>query len=385
MYEGEGQCRKMTETQHSSAIIVRNAYKAYGYGNNKNTVLAGLNMTVPKGCIYGLLGSSGCGKTTLLSCIVGRKVLNSGDIWVFGERPCSKMARVPGPSVGYMPQDVALYQKFSVFETFQYFGKIFGKTISEVKEIGQMLVTFLQLPEMHNIVNNLSGGQQRRLSLAVALFNNPELLILDEPTVGVDAILRERIWDYLVNLTTKGNTTIIITTHYIDETRRANMIGLMRNGRLLAEESPTKLLTVCGTETLEDAFLKLSQSQQKGSYEFQIQNTEFIESKNEHKKRLPGAHREHMNALIWKNFLWMRRNVNIVIFLIWFPILNLVGFYYTIGQEPRSTPVAVVNHEFNGDFLSCPVTNRCDYEYLSCHYLKLLQSRDVYLVRIKKI
>jgi ABC-type multidrug transport system ATPase subunit len=292
------------------------------------------------------------------------------------------MAKVPGPSVGYMPQEVALFQKFSILETFQYFGKIFGKPKSEVREIGERMVSFLQLPDVNQTVNNLSGGQQRRLSLAVALFNNPELLILDEPTVGVDAILRESIWDHLVNLATTGNTTIIITTHYIDECRRANMIGLMRNGRLLAEEHPSQLLATCGTETLEDAFLKLSQSQEKGSYEFQVQKSEYVPQPNRHRKRLPSTHWHHMAALIWKNFLWMRRNLNTAMFLIWFPILNMVGFYYTIGQEPKNTPVSVVNYEFSDNFVNCPTSFGCEYVNLSCHYLRHLQDFDVRLVSV---
>jgi ABC-type multidrug transport system ATPase subunit len=113
-------------------------------------------------------------------------------------------------------------------------------------------------------VKNLSGGQQRRMSLAAAMIHDPELLILDEPTVGVDPVLRQVIWDYLVEITKFGRSTVIITTHYIDETRQAHTIGLMRGGKFLAEESPSDLLRKYQAESLEDVFLKLSVIQNMG-------------------------------------------------------------------------------------------------------------------------
>lgn len=113
-------------------------------------------------------------------------------------------------------------------------------------------------------MKNLSGGQQRRVSFAAALLADPELLILDEPTVGVDPVLRQSIWDHLVHITKGGNKTIIITTHYIEETRQAGIIGLMRSGKFLAEESPTKLMEMHRLDTLEDVFLKLSKRQNLG-------------------------------------------------------------------------------------------------------------------------
>lgn len=160
-----------------------------------------------------------------------------------------------------MPQEIALYAEFSIKETLMYFGWIFGMQTSEIMERLHFLLNFLDLPSQNRLVKNLSGGQQRRVSFAVALMHDPELLILDEPTVGVDPLLRQSIWNHLVHITKAGQKTVIITTHYIEEARQAHTIGLMRSGKLLAEESPQALLSMYGCQSLEDVFLKLSRKQ----------------------------------------------------------------------------------------------------------------------------
>lgn len=187
--------------------------------------------------------------------------MDSGEIWVLGGKPGTKGSGVPGKRVGYMPQEIALYAEFSIKETMMYFGWIFGMQTSEIMERLNFLLNFLDLPSQNRLVKNLSGGQQRRVSFAVALMHDPELLILDEPTVGVDPLLRQSIWNHLVHITKAGQKTVIITTHYIEEARQAHTIGLMRSGRLLAEESPQALLHMYGCQNLEEVFLKLSREQ----------------------------------------------------------------------------------------------------------------------------
>ncbi|XP_012140627.1 ABC transporter G family member 23 [Megachile rotundata] len=404
------------DSKRRQAVYVRRAFKKYGPKSNPNIILDGLNMTVPKGTIYGLLGASGCGKTTLLSCIVGRRRLNSGEIWVLGGKPGSKGSGVPGPRVGYMPQEIALYGEFSIRETFIYFGWCAGMSTPEVDEKVEFLVKFLQLPSENRLVKNLSGGQQRRVSFAAALVADPELLILDEPTVGVDPVLRQNIWDHLVHMTKDSNKTIIITTHYIEETRQAGIIGLMRGGKLLAEESPTKLMEMNNVDSLEDVFLKLSRRQNMGlrrrssilssvtgvppevdvdeemSGEFGdnvslssrrksivVEETLVPELPPEEKgpSKFQMLNGQHMKALIWKNFLWMWRNVGMMLFIIGLPVAEIILFCLSIGKDPMNLKIAIVNHELNNSMGPCIPTTGCDWHRLSCRYLKHLEETSV--------
>ncbi|XP_029034765.2 ABC transporter G family member 20-like [Osmia bicornis bicornis] len=407
------------DTKRKQAIYVRRAFKKYGPKSNPNVILDGLNMTVPKGTIYGLLGASGCGKTTLLSCIVGRRRLNSGEIWVLGGRPGSKGSGVPGPRVGYMPQEIALYGEFSIRETFIYFGWCAGMTTQQVDGKLEFLIKFLQLPSENRLVKNLSGGQQRRVSFAVALVADPELLILDEPTVGVDPVLRQSIWDHLVQVTKDGNKTIIITTHYIEETRQAGIIGLMRSGKLLAEESPARLMEMLNVDSLEAVFLKLSKRQNMGlrrrssilssvtgvppevdaddemSGEFgdnvslssrrrsvAVDDGNVPELPPEEKgpSKMQMIDPQHMKALVWKNFLWMWRNVGIMLFIIGLPVVQIILFCISIGKDPEGLNIAIVNHELNNSMDPCIPTEGCNWSLLSCRFLKHLEDRSIDLI-----
>lgn len=224
-----------------NAVEVRDVDLTYGFGIKTNVVLTGMNITVPEGGIYALIGPSGCGKTSILRCIMGFLKPDSGKIKVFGKKPAAPRSFVPGKDLGYMPQDVALNNGLTVHEMMRYFGKIFLLPPNEVEERIDRLIDILGIPEKNRYISTLSGGQRRRVSFACAVIHKPRLSILDEPTVGVDPLIREKIWEYLLEMTKEGKT-IILTTHYIEETRRADVIGFLRKGYLLAEEHPTKIL-----------------------------------------------------------------------------------------------------------------------------------------------
>ncbi|XP_055389229.1 ABC transporter G family member 23 isoform X2 [Condylostylus longicornis] len=327
------------------AVQVRHAFKSYGTKKNANHVLNNLNMTVAKGTIYGLLGASGCGKTTLLSCIVGRRRLDSGEISVLGGRPGTKGSGVPGKRVGYMPQEIALYGEFSIKETMMYFGWIFGMLSKEINERLQFLLNFLDLPSEKRLVKNLSGGQQRRVSFAVALMHDPELLILDEPTVGVDPLLRQSIWNHLVHITKAGQKTVIITTHYIEEARQAHTIGLMRSGHLLAEESPSVLLSIYKCTSLEEVFLKLSRAQNQKTDATEVNFSNNISSHTlsfGSKTDKPGTSED---GIVGLNFHQSKEVL----------INDANGSVYTLNQDPMALPPPVPKQKpTKSSFTDCP-------------------------------
>ena len=172
--------------ESTTAILVEDISVNYG------TVqcLANVSLKVKKGSIYALLGPSGCGKTTLLSCVLGRKKVSSGSILVNNRPPGDRTNGLPGPLVGYMPQDISLYMEFTVAETFNFFGRLQKMSSKMVGERQKEISELLELPEGKRRVQAMSGGQRRRLSFAVALLHSPKILILDEPTVGVDPLVR---------------------------------------------------------------------------------------------------------------------------------------------------------------------------------------------------
>lgn len=209
-------------------------------------------------CSYSLMGSSGCGKTTLISSLVGLCSFDSGTIKLFGVSPgkCQTLR------IGYMPQEAALINNFKVKEIIWFFGTIYGLHKRKIKERFKFLSALIELPDKEKLIEDCSGGEQRRISLALTMIHEPELLILDEATVGLDSLMRNTIWDYLIELAETKNVTILLSTHYIEEARRSHRVGFMRNGAMVAEESPQKILEICQTYDMEEAFLQFCQKQE---------------------------------------------------------------------------------------------------------------------------
>lgn len=235
-----------------------------GSSGQRVQILKSISLDVPMGCIFGLLGPSSCGKTTLLRCLVGLLKPTSGSISILGEFPegsgrrsRASRCQVPGPNVGYMPQDLALYEDFTIRQILLMFGLYMGMARDLIQSRIEFLTTFLDLPEIDRQIQTLSGGQKRRVSFAIACIHRPPLLIMDEPTVGVDPLLRKSIWTYLRRLAKEEQTAIIITTHYIEEAAQADRVALMRAGEILIQDTPANILSSNGCLTLEEAFLKI--------------------------------------------------------------------------------------------------------------------------------
>uniref|UniRef100_A0A8C2CUR9 ATP-binding cassette, sub-family H, member 1 n=1 Tax=Cyprinus carpio TaxID=7962 RepID=A0A8C2CUR9_CYPCA len=353
----------------SSAIHCQDVCRSYG----KLKVLNNLNLTVPQGQIYGLLGPSGCGKTTLLKCIVGTLKISHGHITVLGKPPAFPGHEVPGRMVGYMPQDIALYNEFTISNTLWFYGRIHGLSSKETEARMNFLIDFLDLPQKNSLVRNLSGGQRRRVSLGAALLQNPQLLILDEPTVGVDPVLRAKIWQHLVDIVRGGEVSVIITTHYIEEARQANTVGLMRNGQLLAEGPPDAVMKQHNAATLESAFLQLCEdSDQMGSKQspqgrpldsspspdsMGDESREPILRKSTPKDmckykadwKVRARHIipkwRNIAALMIKTMVRMKRMPGSLCFQFLLPVIQICLMCLCIGGDPKGIDVAVVNNE----------------------------------------
>ncbi|MGZ6833794.1 MAG: ABC transporter ATP-binding protein [Mycobacteriaceae bacterium] len=221
-------------------------------------VLRDVSFDVPAGTIYGLLGPSGCGKSTLMRAIVGVQRY-SGQLQVLGEPAGSAILR---GQIGYVSQAPSVYGDLTVVENLRYFASMVGAAASQV----HALVDDVGLSEQASqLVRELSGGQCARVSLAAALLGNPVLLVLDEPTVGVDPVLRRDLWAMFAELAA-GGTTLFISSHVMDEAQRCERLMLLRGGRVLvAGCSPAQLLTDTGADDVEGAFLRLVEQGETGA------------------------------------------------------------------------------------------------------------------------
>ncbi|MFF5794301.1 ABC transporter ATP-binding protein [Paeniglutamicibacter sp. NPDC012692] len=222
----------------------------------KNPVLHGLDLRIPRGEVVGLLGPSGCGKSTLLRSIVGTQVIAGGLVEVLGDEAGSAALR---HRVGYMTQDAAVYDDLPVAANLRYFARVIGADDAQV----QRVIERTDLGSVaRSMAGDLSGGQRSRLSLAIALLGAPELLVLDEPTVGLDPVLRVELWRLFAELAADG-ATLLVSSHVMDEATRCDSLVLMREGRIIAQDTPAGLLARTGTATAEDAFLALIRAGEK--------------------------------------------------------------------------------------------------------------------------
>ncbi len=237
------------------AVETRQLVKRFG----RFTAVDRLDLSIQRGETYGMLGPNGSGKTTAIKMLCGLLKPTSGEALVLGEKAGHRSVR---PRVGYMPQDIALYVDLTVHDNIRLYGEIYGMSRGDIEREEHELLSFVDLEEWRNAsISTLSGGMQHRVSLACSLLHRPEVLFLDEPTVGVDPELRASFWEYFEALRERG-VTVIITTHYMDEANNCSRIGLLRNGQLIAEGSPREVVESAGAANLEEAFLRLAQRRQ---------------------------------------------------------------------------------------------------------------------------
>jgi ABC-2 type transport system ATP-binding protein len=230
----------------AAAVAIRDLRVVRGH----RVVLPGLSTTVERGSVTGLLGPSGSGKSTLMRAIVGVQQVESGVVEVLGYPAGSAELR---PRVGYMTQALSVYRDLTVRENLRYFARLLRMPPARVDETIELVDLD---PLADQAVERLSGGEQARVSLASALLGSPDLLVLDEPTVGLDPLLRRSLWGLFRRLAAEG-TTLIVSSHVMDEASHCDTLLLLREGRLLTAETPGGLLARTAADDLESAFVAL--------------------------------------------------------------------------------------------------------------------------------
>ncbi len=213
-------------------------------------VLKGIGFTIEEGSVTGLLGPSGCGKSTLMRALVGVQQLTSGSVRAFGEEAGTKGLRT---RIGYVTQEASVYDDLTVSENLTFFAKVLGVSGDQVDQS-------IEAVDLGNhadqVVGRLSGGQRSRASLAVALLGNPDLLVLDEPTVGLDPVLRRDLWELFHQIADRG-AAVFVSSHVMDEADRCDRLMLMREGVIIADDTPDGIREKTRTDDIESAFLSL--------------------------------------------------------------------------------------------------------------------------------
>ncbi len=232
--------------KNASVIDVRDLVVQRG----RVQALRGISFETRPGEVTGLLGPSGCGKSTLMRAVVGVQVVQSGEVEVLGLPAGDRRLR---DRVGYVTQAPSVYDDLTVAENLRFFARVLGVPRTEIDRC----VEAVDLGSRRDqVVNRLSGGERSRVSLAVALLGSPELLVLDEPTVGLDPVLRRDLWAMFHRLA-DGGTAVLVSSHVMDEAERCDRLLLMRDGELIAQDTPQALLDRTRTTDIENAFLSL--------------------------------------------------------------------------------------------------------------------------------
>ena len=230
----------------NNAVEVRDLVVARG----GRQVLESLSFTIGSGGVTGLLGPSGCGKSTLMRSLVGVQQLASGSVEVFGEEAGSKGLR---HRIGYLTQSPSVYDDLTVTENLRFFARVLGISRNEVDRT----IDAVDLrSHADQVVGRLSGGQRSRASLAVALLGHPDLLVLDEPTVGLDPVLRRDLWALFHRIADAG-AAVFVSSHVMDEAERCDRLMLMREGRIIADGTPAEVKEKSGSHDIEAAFLAI--------------------------------------------------------------------------------------------------------------------------------
>ena len=326
------------------------------------------------------MGSNGCGKTTFLNLVLGIAKPTKGSIRVFQKIP-GKQYLASGHLVGYMPQEIALISNFTIEENMIFFAKLFNINSRIFAERFKYLSQTLELCDKNRRIDQLSGGQQRLVSMAVAIIHSPKLIILDEPTVGLDSMLRNKIWFFLENICQQNGciyffielkkfisyftgNTVIITTHYIEEAKRASTVAFMKSGAILRQSNPQKLMDEFQSTTLEEVYLNLwTETNTSNEVSLITQDFDSHSTNREHldKKNNNSFDFFRIQALIWMEYLKLKKLALLPVLSLGMPLIAIYLVSVCAGTLPHDIPVAIYSEEKG---LSTNFINSIKTEYM---------------------
>jgi len=247
----------MSQATNGVAIEATGLVRTFG----RVRALDGLDLTVRTGEILGLVGPNGAGKTTFIRSVAGLLRPTAGSITVLGRAPGRRVAA----HVGYMTQSAALYEDLPVRDNLMFFARLFGLPKDEARSRTAAVLAVVELTGRERVpVRTLSGGMRQLTNLACAMVHGPKLLLLDEPTVGIDPVLRLKLWEHFRNMNADG-TTIVLTTHVMEEAERCHRVAMITAGRMIAVGAPEELLRAAGVGTIEEAYLVLRERDANGN------------------------------------------------------------------------------------------------------------------------
>lgn len=253
------------------AIEVQNLTKKFG----QFTAVDGISFSIPKGCIFGFLGPNGSGKSTTIRMLCGVLTPSAGTGKVLGFDMIKQPEKIK-TNIGYMSQRFSLYEDLTVEENLDFYAGIYGLKPRDIKERKKELIAMANLTgKEKRLAGQLSGGWKQRLALGCALIHKPRLLILDEPTAGVDPVSRRIFWNIIHRLSKQG-ISVLVTTHYMDEAQSCDMIGFIFNGKLMALDSPDRLMKERHAYTLEDVFIQYVEQQTGTKIMASFQDMKFL-------------------------------------------------------------------------------------------------------------
>ncbi|XP_060840466.1 ABC transporter G family member 23-like [Rhopalosiphum padi] len=367
----------LSQSPSKCSIVLNNVFKTH---NNQN-IFNGVNLIAHSGKICAILGEINSGKSMLLSCLVGGDKVDKGHIWVLGGQPRTKSSKTLTKYTGYMPQEFCLYKTMTVLELFAYFGNLYNINHKFILWRISYYKHIFTLPPINSTIKKLSFSEKRMISFMIAVFHRPRLVVLDEPTIGLDIFKKNQIWKYLHHMISTWKPTVVVATNNIEEAFSATKIAYLKNRKIIFEREVKELHRSNPNKSIdaiiEDLYISLTS--------INVDKNSWInsnQSETPHNKKLSIYKQLYPRSSIWKfktiiiqNIKFLTKNFWMFVLLCVIPLLQVYLHCIYYGTYPKSIPIAVYNQETDCGNDPCKHIEKCSY--YSCHFLNILNQNGV--------